>query len=260
MGFDIEILVKLYRANVQFITTETRVIYPKSGISHFRIWRDNFYISLMHMYLCCGMPLWLLKKLFTKVGKLFLLSVFLSGTANAQAITKMPETLKIFTDNLGTVSASYIQSKTLPESIKVFRANGTVKFEKGVGFKWKQQKPNAFEFTSTLDSYCINNDSQELSSLPYFSQIQSMIKDVLDGDMDRFLIVFNADYMENPKNKNWILKATPKLSAVSDFLGTITLSGNAKDLKQIIIIYTNQTTITIDFKRMKVDLPDEIKC
>ena len=260
MGFDIEILVKLYRAGVQIVEKNTRVIYPKSGISHFHVWRDNFYISLMHAYLCCGLPLWLLKKFFKKIGKLFLLTTLLSGAANAQNITEMPETLKTFTDNLGAVSASYTQSKTLPESVKTFRANGTVKFVKGVGFKWKQQKPNAFEFTSTLDSYCINNDAQELSTLPHFSQVQSMIKDMLDGNMDKFLTAFNADYTEIPKNKNWALVATPKLSAISDFLESITLTGNAKELKQISIIYTNGTTITIDFKRMKADLPDEIKC
>ena len=133
----------------------------------------------------------------------------LSGAANAQNITEMPATLKTFTDNLGTVYASYTQAKTLPESTKTFRANGTVKFVKDVGFKWKQQNPSAFEFTSTLDSYCTSNDKQALATLPYFSQIQSMIKDVLNGDMTRFLMVFNVDYSETPKTKTWVLQATP---------------------------------------------------
>ncbi len=66
MGFDIEIFVKLYRACIKIITTETRVLYPESGVSHFHVFRDNFYISLMHMYLCCGLPLWILKRMVRK--------------------------------------------------------------------------------------------------------------------------------------------------------------------------------------------------
>ena len=93
-----------------------------------------------------------IKKDGEKMKKLVLFALLLCGTANAQNITEMPGRLKTFTDNLGTVYASYTQTKTLPESTKTFGANGTVKFVKGVGFKWKQQKPNAFEFTSTLDS------------------------------------------------------------------------------------------------------------
>lgn len=260
MGFDIEIMVKLYRAGVDIIPTETRVIYPKSGVSHFHAWRDNFYISLLHTYLCLGLPWWLLTKMFKKIGKLFLLVMILSGTANAKNITEMPATLKTFTDNLGTVYASYKQAKTLPESTKTFRADGTVKFVKDVGFKWKQQTPSSFEFTSTLDSYCTSNDKQALATLPYFSQIQSMIKDVLNGDMTRFLMVFNVDYSETKKSKTWVLQATPKLSAVADFLGSITMTGNLTDLKQMVIMYKNGTIITIDFKRMNTESPDEIKC
>jgi len=258
MGFDIEIVVKLYRAGVKIITTDTRVTYPESGVSHFHVWRDNFYISLMHAYLCCGLPWWLLKKMGGKMKKLFLLFVLLCGTANAKNITEMPATLKTFTDNLGSVSATFTQSKTIPESVKTFRANGTVKFVKGVGFKWTQINPNSFEFTSTLDSYCVNDEKKALAALPYFSQIQSMINDMLNGDMNMFLMAFNADYTEN--KTSWTLMATPKLSAIADFLEAITMAGNTKDLKQMVIMYKNGTTITIDFKRMTTDLPDEIKC
>ena len=100
MGIDIEIFVKLYRMGIKIITTKTRVIYPKTGISHFHVWRDNFYISLLHAYLCCGLPWWLFKKIFIKIKKLFLVTMVLCGTANAQNITEMPATLKMFTDNL----------------------------------------------------------------------------------------------------------------------------------------------------------------
>jgi len=260
MGFDIEIFVKLYRMGVKIITIDTRVIYPESGTSNFHVWRDNFYISLMHTWLCLGLPWWILKTAFKKIKILFLILPLLCGTANAKNITEMPHRLKTFTDNLETVYASYTQSKTLPESVKTFRANGTVKFVKNVGFKWKQEKPNTFEFTSTLDSYCVNNESAVLSDLPYFSQIQSMIKDVLNGDMSTFLMVFKADYIESAKGDNWTLQSTPKISTISDFLDSLTLSGNTTDLKQMVISYTNGTNIIIDFKRMKTDSPDEIKC
>lgn len=260
MGFDIEILVKLYRMGIKIITTETRVIYPESGISHFHVWRDNFYISLLHIYLCFGLPWWLLTKPLKKIRNLFLMIMLLGGTANAQNITEMPNTLKTFTDNLDTVSAAYTQSKTLPESTKTFRARGTVKFVKGVGFKWTQLDPKSFDFISTLDSYCVNGTQEELSSLPYFSHIQSMIKDMLDGDMSTFLTAFNVDYTENTKTQKWTLVATPKISAIAEFLKSMTLDGDTKDLKQIVIKYKNGTKVVIDFKRLKTDLPDEIKC
>ena len=57
MGFDIEILVKLYWRGLKIIAQPTRVIYPIGGVSNFRMWRDNFYISLLHTYLCAIMPI-----------------------------------------------------------------------------------------------------------------------------------------------------------------------------------------------------------
>ena len=57
MGFDIEILVKLYWRGLRIITQSTRVIYPIGGVSNFRMLRDNFYIFLLHTYLCAIMPI-----------------------------------------------------------------------------------------------------------------------------------------------------------------------------------------------------------
>ena len=62
MGFDIEIVVKAFRKNIKITSVPTKVIYPESGVSHFHAFRDNFYISLLHTYLCCLIPLWLIKK------------------------------------------------------------------------------------------------------------------------------------------------------------------------------------------------------
>lgn len=60
MGFDIEIVVKAYRRRIHIIGVPTHVIYPKDGISHFNTFHDNFYISLLHTYLCCLIPSWLI--------------------------------------------------------------------------------------------------------------------------------------------------------------------------------------------------------
>ena len=57
MDFDTEILVRLSWSGVTIINIPTRVTYPSDGVSHFRMLRDNVYISLMHARLLFGM-LW----------------------------------------------------------------------------------------------------------------------------------------------------------------------------------------------------------
>lgn len=64
MGFDIEIIVKAYRCGIKIIPVPTKVIYPEDGVSHFHAFRDNFYISLLHTYLCCLIPTWLIRGVF----------------------------------------------------------------------------------------------------------------------------------------------------------------------------------------------------
>lgn len=51
MNFDIEILVRLVWNGVPCRFFETKVIYPKDGISNFKA-KDNLMISLMHTKLC----------------------------------------------------------------------------------------------------------------------------------------------------------------------------------------------------------------
>jgi glycosyltransferase involved in cell wall biosynthesis len=55
MGFDIEILVRLYWVGVKIINVPTRVIYPKGGSSNFRMLEDNLEITLTHTRLFFGM-------------------------------------------------------------------------------------------------------------------------------------------------------------------------------------------------------------
>ena len=73
MGFDTEILVRLYWNNVSPMFFPVKVNYPVGGISNFRMVRDNIRISLMFSRLCIGMlfrlPLLIKEKLKKKKGK-----------------------------------------------------------------------------------------------------------------------------------------------------------------------------------------------
>jgi glycosyltransferase involved in cell wall biosynthesis len=57
MDFDPEVLVRLHWRGVPVLGVPTRVHYPRDGVSHFRLWRDNVLISRMHAVLFVGM-LW----------------------------------------------------------------------------------------------------------------------------------------------------------------------------------------------------------
>ncbi len=67
MGFDIEILVRLYWAGLGVVNQATKVVYPPEGTSNFRMFEDNLEISLTHTRLFFGMllriPALLLRKL-----------------------------------------------------------------------------------------------------------------------------------------------------------------------------------------------------
>jgi len=55
MDFDIEMLVRLHWNGVAMRWLPTRVGYPRDGVSHFRLVRDNWLITLMHTQLFFGM-------------------------------------------------------------------------------------------------------------------------------------------------------------------------------------------------------------
>lgn len=65
MDFDTEIMVKLYWAETPIIFIPTKVIYPDTGVSHFRAVKDNILISWMHTRLFFGM-LWRLPRLIKR--------------------------------------------------------------------------------------------------------------------------------------------------------------------------------------------------
>jgi len=57
MNFDTDILVRLYWDGASVVNLPTRVAYPADGVSHFRVWRDNALIAIMHTKLFFGMLL-----------------------------------------------------------------------------------------------------------------------------------------------------------------------------------------------------------
>jgi len=57
MDFDSDVLVRLHWRGVPVVNQPTRVTYPRDGVSHFRLLRDNVLISAMHARLFVGMLL-----------------------------------------------------------------------------------------------------------------------------------------------------------------------------------------------------------
>jgi len=55
MDFDIEILVRLDWAGLRIVNVPVRVRYPRGAVSHFRPWRDNGLITVLHARLFLGM-------------------------------------------------------------------------------------------------------------------------------------------------------------------------------------------------------------
>ena len=190
---------------------------------------------------------------------IFVLLGILSTNAFAYPMTdEMPEKLKTFADNLTSVSATFKQTKILPESTKRFISTGYVKFVKNVGFTWHQQKPSDDVFTSTLTNYCVNGENKELRDLPYFYRVKSMIDKMLNGDMSDFLFAFNVDYSEH-KN-TWTMVATPRLTVMADMIQNLTMYGSSKDLTKMIMTYYDGTIVILEFNRSKKDFDDEIVC
>jgi glycosyltransferase involved in cell wall biosynthesis len=55
MDFDTEIMVRMHWSGVRIIAVPTHVTYPRDGVSHFKMLKDNVYISWMHTRLFFGM-------------------------------------------------------------------------------------------------------------------------------------------------------------------------------------------------------------
>jgi len=74
MGFDAEILVRLYWKNVVPVFYPIKVSYPSGGVSNFRVFQDNLRISWMFTRLCAGMllrfPMLLILRVKRNAGRL----------------------------------------------------------------------------------------------------------------------------------------------------------------------------------------------
>jgi len=55
MDFDTEVLVRLHWRGVRTRWLATQVRYPLDGVSHFRLFRDNVRMTLLHIGLLLGM-------------------------------------------------------------------------------------------------------------------------------------------------------------------------------------------------------------
>jgi glycosyltransferase involved in cell wall biosynthesis len=55
MDFDSEVLVRSWWEGTQIISRRTQVRYPNGGVSHFRMFRDNVFMTRMHVRLLFGM-------------------------------------------------------------------------------------------------------------------------------------------------------------------------------------------------------------
>jgi glycosyltransferase involved in cell wall biosynthesis len=55
MDFDADIAVRLFWQGIKVINSPTKVNYPSDGLSHFRMWQDNWLISKSHARLFFGM-------------------------------------------------------------------------------------------------------------------------------------------------------------------------------------------------------------
>ena len=87
-----------------------------------------------------------------------------------------------------------------------------------------------------------------------------MIDEMLNGDMSDFLFAFNADYIDDKNANGWHIVATPRLSAMADFIQDLTIYGTTKDLNKIIITYADGTILMLNFTRSTKDFNYEIVC
>lgn len=69
MGYDIDILVKMYWIGTPVISEPVKVSYPSDGISNFRNVRDNLRISGTYARLCLGMFIRLPKLIVMKIKR-----------------------------------------------------------------------------------------------------------------------------------------------------------------------------------------------
>jgi len=69
MGYDVDILVKMYWIGTPVISEPVKVCYPTDGISNFRNVRDNLRISGTYTRLCLGMFIRLPKLIVMKIKR-----------------------------------------------------------------------------------------------------------------------------------------------------------------------------------------------
>ena len=68
MDFDPEVIVRWSWRGYAIVNLPTRVNYPTDGVSHFKLWLDNWLISVMHTRLFFGMLIRFPKIIFRRIN------------------------------------------------------------------------------------------------------------------------------------------------------------------------------------------------
>ena len=163
-----------------------------------------------------------------------------------------------FFANTQNITLHFEQTKSIPDIEKPFQSSGVFQFVKNKGFIVKQEKPHTQKFVSTTERYCFDDKNEELKKLPYFSDIKIIIDDLLSGDMDKLEQIFDIAYLEN--TNSWQIILTPTQNKMKEFISKIKLTGNETQITNLVIEYTDDTKINVDFSIIEQDLTNEIHC
>ena len=85
-----------------------------------------------------------------------------------------------------------------------------------------------------------------------------MIDDLLSGEMEKLDKLFDIAYIEN--TTSWQMTLTPTRNDMKSFILKINLTGNEEQITNLIVEYTDGTTINVDFTLWEQDLTNEIDC
>ncbi|MGI6680317.1 MAG: hypothetical protein ACOX3T_02345 [Bdellovibrionota bacterium] len=198
---------------------------------------------------------------------LFIISLF-SVSLNASSTENECKFLK-FIDNLTVVNKEFETIKKVPNLEREFKSSGVVKFIKNKGFIWKEQSPRNIIFISTKTRYCskvitkdgtVEEKNALLKDLPYFSEISSLIDNILLKDYEMLHRAFSVNYTEKKVPSSWALTLIPNANKMKKFISQIKVVGDEKKIESINVNYENGISITLKFYDAKVMLNDEIKC
>lgn len=192
-----------------------------------------------------------MKKCLITILLFFVLPVY------AESISVLPDTIKQLIQNTQNVSVQFTQTKKIADMDLTLTSQGNIQFQKDIGIKYHLKTPSEMIFVSTPTHYCTKDTNGSLDDLPRFKEIKKMTDDFLNGDIQSLSKTFDLDYTDSMP---WQLQATPKIREMKKFIRSIQLTGDTKQLFEIVIQYTNDDEITLKFSVDQKGILDEIKC